>query len=129
MGATSPHNVASAAKHTPDFPSQAELRLIADFIDAEYSEENAPDHPSSTLRRYADRLRAIADDWPQPRKGSPTQAEVAWVVEDILDKYHCLPDEAFEFLEEYEEDIQLAMIETGWCIIRDNCGFASRDED
>ena len=128
MGATSPPSTCRP-NEVPDFSYASDLRLIAAFIDAEYGEDNAPDHPSATLRRYAERLRAIADDWPAEDEDSSRQAEVAWVVEDILDKYHCLPSEAYEFLDDHEDEIQLAMIERGWSVIRDCCEFATRDDD
>lgn len=98
-----------------------DLRWIADFIDTEYPDENCPDHPSATLRRYAERLRQIAEVCSKPSERDRKGARVELSAVDIEQEFHCLSSEATEFLDDNADKIRNAMMEAGWQTIREVC--------
>jgi hypothetical protein len=50
-------------------------------------------------------------------------AKVSWCARDIMDHYTCSEEQAARFLDEIEDDLQLAMIAAGWRVIHKLCEF------
>lgn len=106
-----------------------ELKAIAKWLDARFPQDRCPEPLDIQMRHLAARLRAIASEPRRSRDGDRLQGTVEWVSLDITDHFDCTGEEAEDFLDEIEDELQLAMIETGWRIIRDRCEFQPLDDD
>jgi hypothetical protein len=106
-----------------------ELNQIANWLDQNFPGKSCPEPLDVQVRRVAARLRAMASERRRSRDGYHLQATVQWIALDITDRYDCTTEQAEEFLGQIEDDLQLAMIATGWRVIESEAPFDGYEDD
>ena len=69
-------------------------------------------------------LRAAA----RAAEGTSVYADACWVVQDILDNYHCTPEQAEGWLAQEESRLRDHMVEAGWLYIDTICTLPKKNE-